>query len=31
MVQEYSAYENPRKVGIEMEECQAYGTIPNTC
>ena len=31
MVQECPAYERPREVGIELEECQAYGKLPNTC
>ena len=30
IVQEYPAYERPREVGIELEECQAYGKLPNT-
>ena len=30
MVQECLAYERPREVGIELEECQAYGKLPNT-
>ena len=30
MVQECPAYENPREVDVEMEECQAYGKLPNT-
>ena len=30
MVQEGPAYGNPREVGIELEECWAYGKLPNT-
>ena len=30
MVQECLAYERPREVGVELEECQAYGKLPNT-
>ena len=31
MVQECPAYGSPREVDVELEECQAYGKLPNTC